>query len=102
MIDDLSSNVLLGRQLVTGRKYNWVKWAAANPDMRMLSIKLVQGAGAATLSLRELKLALPVNTEQALGPSVLPGGVTPTVSELWLVAADAQGRRFHSRFVLNY
>ncbi len=103
MIDDLSSSsVLLGRQLVTGRKYSWAKWAAANPDMRMLSIRLVQGAGTATPTLREIKLALPVSTEQALGASILPGGVTPTLSELWLVAADAQGRRFHSRFVLNY
>ena len=103
MIDDLSSSsMLLGRQLVTGRKYSWAKWAAANPDMRMLSIKLIQGAGATAPLLRELKLALPVSTEQALGASILPGGATPTVSELWLVAADAQGRRFHSRFVLNY
>ncbi|MGM9515943.1 hypothetical protein ACS5PK_16960 [Roseateles sp. DB2] len=103
MIDDLSSSsVLLGRQLVTGRKYSWAKWAEANPDMRMLSIRLVQAASAGTPSLRELKLALPVSTEQALGASVLPGGLTPTVSELWLVAADSLGRRYYSRFVLNY
>lgn len=102
MIDDLGTTPLLGRNLVTGRKYAWTKWAAANPDMRMLGMKLVQGTNAATPSLRELKLALPVNTEQTLGASILPGGVTPTVSELWLVAADAQGRRFYSRFVLNY
>ncbi|HLO96282.1 MAG TPA: hypothetical protein VK195_18390, partial [Burkholderiaceae bacterium] len=103
MIDDLgSASPLLGRQLSTGRKYSWAKWAAANPDMRMLGMRLVQAVDPATPTIRELKLALPVNTEQTLGPSLLPGGVTPTVSELWLVAADSQGRRFQSRFVLNY
>ena len=34
--------------------------------------------------------------------SILPGGVTPTVSELWLTAADSQGRRYYSRFALSY
>lgn len=102
MIDDLATTPLLGRNLVTGRKYSWAKWAAANPDMRMLGIRLVQGTNPATPSLRELKLALPVSTEQTLGASILPGGVTPTVSELWLTAADSQGRRYYSRFALSY
>lgn len=103
MVDDLSSaSPLLGRQLSTGRRYSWAKWAAANPDMRMLAMRLVQSVDPATPTIRELTLALPVSTEQTLGPSLLPGGLTPAVSELWLVAADSQGRRFQSRFVLNY
>ena len=102
MIDELATSALLGRQLSFGRKYSWAKWAAANPDMRMLSMRLVQATDPAAPSIREIKLALPVSTEQTLGPSVLPGGATPTTSELWLTAADSQGRRFQSRFVLNY
>lgn len=102
MIDDLGTSALLGRQLSFGRKYSWAQWAAANPDMRLLGMRLVQGTDLAPPSIRDVKLALPVSTEQTLGPSVLPGGVTPTTSELWLTAADSQGRRFQSRFVLNY
>src|SRR5574343_851518 len=56
MIDDLGTTPLLGRYLVAGRKYTWAKWAAANPDMRMLAMRLVQGTSAASPALRDLKL----------------------------------------------
>ncbi|MFG6465697.1 hypothetical protein [Roseateles sp. BYS87W] len=76
---------------------NWDTWAAANPDLRLIEVKRVftptaGGAPAVMVS----AVPLPGKTTLTLSTSHTPVGAE--TSELWLQAADAQGRRFHTRY----
>jgi hypothetical protein len=75
----------------------WAAWAAANPDLRLIEIKRVftPTAGGAPTVL-DTTVPLPGKTTVTLSTSYTPVGAV--TSELWLQAADAQGRRFHTRY----
>ena len=78
---------------------NWTTWANANPDMRIIEIKRVftslAGGSPVVMS---TPVPLPNKTTVAtLGDPFAPADTV--TSELWLQAIDAQGRRFHTRYL---
>lgn len=100
-IDGLTNNLpLRAVDLQTGTlALNWATWATANPDLRLIEIKRVftPTAGGAPTVLDVTVPLPPKTTLSALGTAYMPPAEVK--SELWLQAMDAQGRRFHTRYV---
>lgn len=81
----------------------WSTWAAANPDLRLISVRAVIRYSDGRVQQREFTVA-PSETTRFASP--LPGvaalaiGGTP-VHELWLTAQDGLGRRLLTRYTLR-
>lgn len=104
VIDGVSSTAPLTlAALKAGLDPVWSTWAAANPDLRLLSIRAVIRYADGRLQQREFVVA-PSETTRFASPM---GGVgplaigTPVAYELWLTAQDGLGRRLLTRYTLK-
>ncbi len=78
---------------------NWSAWAAANPDLRMLQVRTVV-LGALVPWIVDSAAPTGGKTSLVLPALALPGNFSPVRSELWLIAQDASGRRFYTRYAM--
>ncbi len=100
-LDGLSSTVpLRSGELLTGRALKWASWAAANPDMRLLSIRTVLSDGVSAPLVTDTAAPLPPSTTLALPGLTLDPSFVPTQYEVWLGAMDSSGRRYYTRYTL--
>ena len=66
----------------------------ANPDMRMLSLRLITTSAAGTAQIADYPLTNPFATTL-----ILPATATASSGfQLWMIALDALGRRYYSQF----
>jgi hypothetical protein len=98
-LDEVStSKPLTAEAIRAGLTIKFAAWAAANPDMRLISVRVVLLGDAKPFF---------VDTEPGLAPIAalslpaiaLPSSATMTV-EFWLGAQDAAGRRYYTRYAL--
>lgn len=104
-LDGVSASApLRSGQLLVGFTLNWGNWAAANPDLRLISIRSVlsiaEDASQAPL-ISDSAPPLPPLTTFALAGITVPANFVATRYELWLGAQDAAGRRFFTRYTLQ-
>jgi hypothetical protein len=98
-----TSKPLRSGELLVGMTLNWAAWAAANPDMRLISLRTVLSAasdGSSTPLITELMPPLPPSTTLDIAGLTLASGFVPLSYELWLGAQDAAGRRYFTRYTL--
>lgn len=99
------TSTLSGTALLNGMTVAWSTWAAANPDMRLLSVRtVVDGtvAGvAASPIITDLSAPLPPSTSVSLAAPVLGAGFTATGYKIWLTALDALGRKYLTCYTLG-
>lgn len=83
--------------VVAGGAINWANWAAANPDMRVLSLRMITGV-ASPVQITDYPLANPFATSLTLpAMPAATGGF-----QLWMIALDSLGRRYYSQFNSAY
>ncbi len=87
-------------EILVGRTLNWAAWAAANPDMRLISIRTVLSDGDGAPRVTDTAPPLPPLTTLALAGLALDPGFVPTSYEVWLGAQDGAGRRYYTRYSL--
>ena len=95
-----SSTPLTAAALKAGLDPSWSTWAAANPDLRLLSVRAVIRYDDGRLQQREFSVA-PSETTRFASPMAGVGPLaigTPVAFELWLTAQDSAGRRLVSRY----
>lgn len=98
------SKPLRAGELLVGMTLNWSAWAAANPDMRLISLRTVLSTasdGSSTPLITELTLPLPPITTLDIAGLTLASGFVPLSYELWLGAQDGAGRRYFTRYTLT-
>ena len=94
-----SSQPLKAAALRDGFTINYATWAAANPDMRLISVRTLLTGGFVPL-LVDNAPPLPPKTAVALPGLSLPNPLTLS-AEIWLGAQDMQGRRYYTRYALQ-
>lgn len=104
-LDGVSATATLrGGQFLVGTAVSWATWAAANPDMRLISIRTVlsiaEDASQAPL-IKDSTPPLPPATGLTLAGISVPDAYVPTRYELWLGAQDSAGRRYFTRYTLQ-
>jgi len=104
-LDGVSATATLrGGQFLVGTAVSWATWAAANPDMRLISIRTVlsiaEDASKAPL-ITDSTPPLPPATGLTLAGISVPDAYVPTRYELWLGAQDSAGRRYFTRYTLQ-
>ena len=98
-IDGLSSGQpLTANAIRAGLTINFASWAAANPDMRLISVRVLLVGFVLPLFV-DTEPPNPPKTTLALAPVALPNSATVS-AELWLGAQDAAGRRYYTRYAL--
>jgi len=104
-VDGVSSSApLRGGQLLVGLTINWAAWAAANPDMRLISVRTVLNVPADPTQaplINDTAPPLPPSTTLALAGISVPDTFVASNYELWLGAQDAAGRRYYTRYTLT-
>ncbi len=101
-LDGLSANApLRSGELLVGRTLNWATWAAANPDMRLISIRTVLNDGVVAPLVTDTAPPLPPLTTLALPGLTLAASFVPISYEVWLGAQDSAGRRYYTRYSLT-
>jgi len=93
-----SSQTLKAAALREGFTLNWSGWAAANPDMRIISIRTLLTGGFVPMLVDTVPPLPPTASVDLVGLS-LPTPLTLT-AEIWLGAQDSAGRRFYSKYSL--
>jgi len=88
-------------QLLLDLSVAWTTWAAANPDMRLISLHSVLNDGASAPMVTNYAPPLPPATTLSLAALTLADGFLPTSYELWLGAQDTLGRRYYTRYTLQ-
>ncbi|MBH9552576.1 hypothetical protein [Inhella gelatinilytica] len=98
VLEGLSTEAPLAlTQLMQGVTVKWSTWAAAQPDLRVLRVRALLRYSNGVL--RQEVVVEPGATQAAI-PAF--GAVpTRTVAEVWLEAADGQGRRHYSRYLVK-
>ncbi|MCV2370736.1 hypothetical protein [Roseateles oligotrophus] len=98
-IDGLSSSQpLTTAALRAGLTINFSNWAAANPDMRLISVRALLDGFVLPLYV-DYEPPSGGKTALVLAPVAWPSSATMTV-EFWLGAQDAAGRRYYTRYAL--
>ena len=104
-LDGVSSSApLRGGQLLVGLTINWAAWAAANPDLRLISVRTVLNVPADPTQaplITDTAPPLPPSTTLALAGISVPDAFVASNYELWLGAQDAAGRRYYTRYTLT-
>lgn len=99
-----ASQPLRAGQFLVGTALSWATWAAANPDMRLISIRTVlsvaEDASQAPL-IQDGTPPLPPASGLSLAGISVPDAYLPTRYELWLGAQDSAGRRYFTRYTLQ-
>jgi len=100
-LDGLSASApLRSGEILTGRTLNWSAWAAANPDMRLISLRTVLSDGENAPLVTDTAVPLPPSTTLALAGLTPDAGFVATSYEVWLGAIDSSGRRYYTRYTL--
>ncbi len=94
-----ASSPLLASAALSGLKVDWSTWLAANPDLRLISLRGVFSASGATTRIVEYTLPLVFKDPLTLP---VPPLLTATRMEYWLTAQDAQGRRLVTRYLAKF
>ncbi|MCV2352786.1 hypothetical protein LNV09_01275 [Paucibacter sp. B2R-40] len=98
-IDALSSSQPLTAQAFrSGLTFNFATWAAANPDMRLISVRVLLVGFILPLFVDTEPPNAPLTT-LTLAPVALPSSATVS-AEFWLGAQDSTGRRYYTRYAL--
>ncbi|WP_077032596.1 hypothetical protein [Pelomonas sp. KK5] len=101
-LDGLTSTApLRASEILAGRSLAWTAWAAANPDMRLISLRTVLSDGQSNPLVTDSAVPLPPTTSFALPALALGSSFVPTSYELWLGAQDSAGRRYYTRYTLT-
>ncbi|MDD5174926.1 MAG: hypothetical protein PHQ05_00700 [Sterolibacterium sp.] len=80
----------------SGLSLSWSNWAAANPNLRIISARALISSGSGQPVIKDAIIPLAPVTSIKI-PS--PGNVgAPTSYQVWLGAQDNQGRRYYSKF----
>lgn len=79
--------------LSAGGTLNWRTWAEANPDMRLLAVRVITTNGGVA-QVQEFPVLAPYASKLTL--PALPNATTGF--QVWLIALDSLGRRFYSQF----
>lgn len=90
--------------LLAGMNVAWSGWAAANPDLRLLTLRstLSDTTNAAqTPFVVDAAAPLPPTSSATLAAITLPDGYTTNHAELLLIAVDTAGRRYETRYLLG-
>ena len=95
------SKPLRAGELLVGMTLNWSAWAAANPDMRLISLRSVLSDNSSVPLITELTPPLPPSSTLDIAGLALASGFVPLSYELWLGAQDAAGRRYFTRYTLT-
>ncbi|MEL4181023.1 hypothetical protein [Roseateles sp. PN1] len=103
-LDGISSSApLRSSQLPAGLTINWSAWAAANPDLRLISVRTVLNVPADPTQaplINDTTPPLPPSTTLALAGISVPDAFVASNYELWLGAQDVAGRRYYTRYTL--
>ena len=83
--------------VAAGGAISWLNWATANPDMRMLSLRMITGSASAP-QITDFPLANPFATTLTLPATA----AASSGFQLWMIALDSQGRRYYSQFNSSY
>jgi hypothetical protein len=98
-IDGISSSApLTGATIVNGFTLSWANWAAANPNMRVISVRSVIVSTGSSPVITDTPIPLGNGTSVTLQPVTLPG-FTPTSYEIWIGAVDNLGQRYYTQMV---
>ncbi len=98
-IDALSSSQPLTAEAIrAGLKINFATWAAANPDMRLTSVRVLLVGFLLPLFVDTEPPNAPIST-LTLAPVALPSSASVS-AELWLGAQDMAGRRYYTRYAM--
>jgi hypothetical protein len=98
-VEGLSSSQPLSAEAIrAGLKINYANWSAANPDMRLISVRVLLVGWILPLFVDTEPPQAPA-TSVTLAPVALPSSATVS-AELWLGAQDAAGRRYYTRYAL--
>ena len=91
---------LASATLLAGRTLSWQAWAAANPDMRVVSLRLVLDAPEASEAALVIEPELgPWQTHSLeLPATTLPESHASSNLTLWLVAMDSAGRLYTTSY----
>lgn len=96
-LDGVATTPLTVAGLRAGLKIDWTTWAAANPDLRLTAMRAVVRY-ADRVSVRELD---PTGvTKIDVPPTGAVGGLTAVGLDIWMIAVDASGRRWATRYTL--
>lgn len=83
-----------------GTTISWSNWAAAHPGMRMVEVRAVITQPAPQAPSKQVFTILPLApTHLTIPATAVPG--SPVEYALWLIAEDAQGRRYISKIVAD-
>ena len=98
-IDGLSSaKPLTGGAIRAGLTINFATWAAANPDMRLISVRVLLVGWILPLFVDTEPPHAPL-TMLTLAPVAMPSSATVS-AEFWLGAQDSAGRRYYTRYAI--
>ncbi|WP_310383800.1 hypothetical protein [Roseateles sp.] len=98
-VDGLSSaKPLTAEAIRAGLTFNFATWAAANPDMRLISVRVLLVGWLLPLFVDTEPPTAPLTT-LTLAPVALSSSATVS-AELWLGAQDSAGRRYYTRYAL--
>lgn len=101
VLDEVSSaRPLASAALLAGRTLGWQAWATANPDMRLLSVRLVL-AGASASGAAWVIEAAPDHWQATTldwAGTTVPETHAGSPVTLWLVAVDSAGRLYATRY----
>jgi len=102
VLDGVSTTApLRAGQLLADLTVTWSTWAAANPNMRLISIHSVASDGSSAPLVTPYTPPLPPTTTLSLTALTLADGFIATSYELWLGAQDTLGRRYYTRYTLQ-
>lgn len=96
-LDEFSATTpLTASALQAALSVNWVKWAAAQPDLRVVQLRVVHADAAGAVVITDHTPATLTSTGIELSPATLPSGFTIARSTLWIAAMDRAGRWYHT------
>jgi hypothetical protein len=97
-IDGVSSGApLTGASIAAGFTLSWASWAAAHPNMRVISVRTVIAGAGASPQITDNPVPLDNVTSAKVNPTVLPAGFVPTTYEVWIGAVDNLGHRYFTQ-----
>jgi len=94
-----SAAPLTGANIVAGFNLSWATWAAANPDMKVFSVRTVIVSTGSPSVITDNVVPRGTATGISVAPAALPAGFTPTSYEVWIGAIDNLGHRYYTLYL---
>lgn len=86
-------------QVLAGLHVTWNGWAAANPSLRMQSVRSVVTGSGALVPWVQQATVYPLSANVTDVPAVTSPPAPPSSCQLWMVAQDKLGRHYISKIV---